>query len=208
MSGKGKSQKLLGVRERTTLRFVYFGTLNPTTGAIETDTYRANGPYDPDYAAGGGQPYGFDQLAAFFERYTVLNCKAKLTAWSQESDGSGIGNGVVFILLSGDASAPTTLGDAIGQIGSANWRPIGAQNSAYGVATVTKNFNSRSFFSVPDPVGNGQIGGLYNGTPDLQAFFHIGYGCSNAAIDPALISYCIELEYDTVWYGRRQVTSS
>jgi hypothetical protein len=189
---------------------VYFGNLNPTTGAVDTDTYRANGPYDPDYAAGGGQPYGYDQCAAFFERYTVLNSRIKVTAWSQTGAGSGTGtaNGMVFVLLSADATAPTTLEDAIGQMGTCHVTPIGSQDGNRGVVVVNNSFNARKFFSTPDPTTNGQIGGLYNGNPDLQAFFHVGYSDASSGVDAAIITFCVEISYDMVWYGRRQVTSS
>jgi len=40
--------------------------------------YRANGMYDPEVAVGGHQPYGFDQLMAQYEQFTVY--KAKITA--------------------------------------------------------------------------------------------------------------------------------
>jgi len=40
--------------------------------------YRANGMFDPEVAMGGHQPYGFDQLMAQYEHYTVLKSTIEL----------------------------------------------------------------------------------------------------------------------------------
>jgi hypothetical protein len=87
------------------------------------------------------------------------------------------------------------------------WAPLG---SIYGkeISVVRNRYNASSFFSSPSPTTNGQLGALYNSNPDLQAFFHIGYGAVDAGVDPVAVTYCIEIEYDTVWTGRQQVTSS
>jgi hypothetical protein len=188
------------------MRFVYNSSLNPAAGAIATKTFRANGPYDPDYAVGGGQPYGYDQLAVFFERYTVIGARVKLTVFSESSTASATNANVIFILPSLDATAPTSILDVQGQP-QAKMAPLGSVYSNKAISTVTATFNAARTFRTADPVTNGQIGGLYNGTPDLEAFFHIGYG-SITASDPDTVYYSIMIEYDTVWYGRRQITSS
>lgn len=40
---------------------------------------RANGPFDPDVAFGGQQPYGYDQWADFYRTYTVLASRIAVT---------------------------------------------------------------------------------------------------------------------------------
>jgi len=44
-------------------------------GNISKIIYRANDLYDPYYAAGGHQPYGFDQLCIRYSRFTVMHTR-------------------------------------------------------------------------------------------------------------------------------------
>ena len=48
-------------------------TASFTAGNIVVYEYRANGMYDPEVALGGHQPYGFDQLMAQYNNFTVLS---------------------------------------------------------------------------------------------------------------------------------------
>ena len=52
-------------------------TYVPLAGLYESRRFRGNSVYDPDYTGGGGQPTGFDQLAALYQRYTVYAAKTK-----------------------------------------------------------------------------------------------------------------------------------
>jgi len=45
---------------------------------ISERQFRANDLYDPDYAVGGHQPYGFDQVMAQYYHFTVLKSKCDL----------------------------------------------------------------------------------------------------------------------------------
>lgn len=46
---------------------------NPIGGAVHN--FRANSLYDPDLTGVGGQPLGFDQMAALYNHYVVLGSK-------------------------------------------------------------------------------------------------------------------------------------
>lgn len=50
-----------------------YNQLVPTSGAAPAWQYifRGNSMYDPDYAIGGGQPVGFDQMKTLYNRYEV-----------------------------------------------------------------------------------------------------------------------------------------
>jgi len=66
-----------GLPDRLRVKLTYseatgFSGLGPL-GAI----YRANGPFDPRVAVGGGQPNYYDQWSALYNNVTVLACKAK-----------------------------------------------------------------------------------------------------------------------------------
>jgi hypothetical protein len=49
------------------------------TTAASNNVFRLNSIFDPDSAVGGTQPYGYDQLAALYNRYRVLKVRYKIT---------------------------------------------------------------------------------------------------------------------------------
>lgn len=57
---------------------VNIGAMGPAVGALKAYEFRANGMYDPEVAIGGHQPYGFDQLIAQYNHYTVLKCVCEI----------------------------------------------------------------------------------------------------------------------------------
>lgn len=67
-------------RKFAKLKYVeHYTTNGPAANAIVTKEYRANDLYDPRYAIGGHQPYGFDQIIAQYYHFTVLKSVCKVT---------------------------------------------------------------------------------------------------------------------------------
>lgn len=50
-------------------------SLSNTTGALSSYLFSGNSIYDPNHTGTGAQPAGFDQWAAFYNRYTVRGSK-------------------------------------------------------------------------------------------------------------------------------------
>jgi len=70
-------------RQHAKLKYVeHFRTAGPGPAAIIQREYRANSCYDPRYAVGGDQPYGFDQLMARYHHFTVLKSTCMVTSCS------------------------------------------------------------------------------------------------------------------------------
>jgi len=62
-----------GVAERVITRHKYFAIGSQTAaGLLSNFMYFANSMYDPEYAVGGHQPIGFDQMTALYRNYSVL----------------------------------------------------------------------------------------------------------------------------------------
>nr|DAV46090.1 MAG TPA: Capsid protein [Cressdnaviricota sp.] len=63
-------------------KFKYFQeiSLNPTAGLCADYVFHATSIYDPDNTGTGHQPYGFDQIMAMYDHFTVLGSKIKVTA--------------------------------------------------------------------------------------------------------------------------------
>jgi hypothetical protein len=53
--------------------------LAPAAGTVSYYRFSANGLFDPNITGTGHQPIGFDQMMLFFEQYTVLRSRIKVT---------------------------------------------------------------------------------------------------------------------------------
>lgn len=111
------------------------GTVVSTS--IGTATFRLNSLYDPQYAVGGHQPRGFDQMATIYGIYRVLGVGIKLY-------GSLItpGSGVVGYSITSSSTAP-------GDINSY----METRNSKYRIITADKPAVIKSYQSIAKAFG-------------------------------------------------------
>ncbi len=77
---------------RMRVKLVYGETFSRTTaGAVNTAptayTFRLGSLFDPDYTSAGHQPYGFDQWAAFFNKYIVRSAHIEVCCYDPSADG-------------------------------------------------------------------------------------------------------------------------
>lgn len=71
----------------TKLKYTDEFTLTPgAAGSVATYLFNLNSLYDPNRTGTGHQPYGFDQLAAWYQRYRVYKC-----SWRIQASPGGIG---------------------------------------------------------------------------------------------------------------------
>jgi len=76
------------------MTFKYYAsfTFTVTLGTAVQQTMNLNSLFDPDRTGVGHQPYGYDQMAALYNRYRVLRTKFKITF------GTGVGSANVLVL--------------------------------------------------------------------------------------------------------------
>lgn len=76
--------------DRHRCRLRYNDTINLSIAYFANHTFNANSIFDPDRTGVGHQPLGHDQLAAFYNRYVVLNatCVVKLSSASALCTGA------------------------------------------------------------------------------------------------------------------------
>ncbi len=66
-----------------TLKYTELISLSMATTVGNSQIMRLNSIFDPNNAVGGHQPYGYDQLAALYNRYRVLKTRWKITFGNQ-----------------------------------------------------------------------------------------------------------------------------
>lgn len=71
------------------LKFCQEGTLTTTGLApVAYQTFRGNGPYDPDQTGAGLQPVGYDQWSQFYKRQRILGSKIRIQFLSEGTTAS------------------------------------------------------------------------------------------------------------------------
>lgn len=74
------------------LKYVDSHTLGDNTASMASFTYRCNSIYDPNYTAGGHQPFYHDQFAQIYQNYKVVKMAFNLRALSTQ----GAANSNIF----------------------------------------------------------------------------------------------------------------
>lgn len=67
-----------GFLPRTTTRVLTYATtfsMDAAAGSYAQYAFRLNSLYDPDLTGTGHQPFGFDEMMAYYQRYTVIGAK-------------------------------------------------------------------------------------------------------------------------------------
>lgn len=73
-------------RYRTKLRYSAVVRAYSADGVPSAYTFRLNSLYDPDFTGIGRQPYGFDQLSAFYNNYVVTGSSIKVVPLPVQDD--------------------------------------------------------------------------------------------------------------------------
>ena len=84
---RGKSAVRRSLPDYTTVALKYTETFNRvfTTAPSNGYFFRMNSLHDMNESGVGGQPFGFDQYAAFFQKYRVFGLKHKVTFYNPNS---------------------------------------------------------------------------------------------------------------------------
>jgi hypothetical protein len=84
-----------------TLKYTESVTTSVATTLGSNSVFRLNSIFDPNAAVGGTQPYGYDQLAALYNRYRVLK-----TRWKVTFEASTAGYNALVVPTNGALNAP------------------------------------------------------------------------------------------------------
>lgn len=151
------------------------------SGLIEHD-FRANGMYDPKFAAGGHQPDGFDQMMAYYNHFTVVGAKINmrpLYEFTSNIDPIMYGIGLfpapagISEIISSKSLFQTEESAILESRLVRGYR----QNSIFGGAgkkynVFTKKFSAKKFFGTTAIVNKSPYRGDVTADPAEAAFFN------------------------------------
>jgi hypothetical protein len=106
---------------RTVLRYTRQTTLTSTIGSTVQQVFSGNGLFDPDITGAGGQPLGFDQWAALYQKYRVLASCIEVSVLTPSAAANGNALDYMLITPVSDASAFTTFEAGAAQPYAKSW---------------------------------------------------------------------------------------
>lgn len=177
---------------------VYAGTfsLNPTLGATGVHTFKCNDLYDPDNTGLGHQPYGFDELMAIYQHWTVLGAKITLTTASNQTIPYWI-----HVRVSSDTSGGgTTTEDLLEQPGTAS-ALVNVLDGGNNLKSVSKTFSAKNFFGKTKAsiVGAADYRGNASSSPNELAYFRCFYSPNISGDDLGLQVFHVRISFSAVF---------
>lgn len=162
----------------------------------EKFTFAGNNMFDPDQQTGGQQPVGFDQLAAIYDRYKVLNCTVEII-------GLPASQCLMAIYPSTSATPLTTIQDATSQLGVkiiAGATFTGPTNPMQ----VRLRQNSAKFMGIPQ--SDDDIAASTGGGPDKAWYWHLH--CYNPSAGSLVVGFIVRLIFDVEFCRPKALTVS
>ncbi len=170
------------------MRYSTLINLDAGVGTTAVHVFRASSLFDPDFTGTGDQPRGLDQLMLLFDHYLVIGAKITIHGVGLDTVGSIIG-----IALSDDSTSQTGLGYQESR--NRVYRVTSSQQPT----TLSKTYSCKKFLGVSHPLGNKDFSGTITTNPLENAFFHIYYFSNNVLTNPALTSFCVNIEFSVIF---------
>jgi len=194
-----------GFPERMRLKHKYRESLHltGTAGASATYIFSCNGMYDPNITGTGHQPMFFDNMAALYDHYTVMNAKISVVYIPSPQATITSHNFVVGLL---DASAfATNNSNYLGE--NPSMTSLVVQASANNqVNIITKYWNAERVFG-SRALSDSQLRGSSAANPSEQTYFGIMIQ-DTLAIGTAEGDISVTIEYDAVWTEAKNQTGN
>lgn len=161
--GQGFPKKLM-----TTLKYNEYIFMNSATGSFITQTFSANGLFDPNATLGGHQPMFFDQMMGVYNHYHVLGSECTVRFVNPP-----VGNApaMVGVFNNDDAVTLPTNYEAMNEQSRVRHKILGNTYSDNG-QTVKARFSAKKIFG-PNVLANNALRGNAGANPNEQQFFTI-----------------------------------
>lgn len=186
---------------RRTLRYSAGGTITTGAGAVAFSYWRAIGAFDPQFAVGGHQPMGFDQIMALYSKFNVLNSRITIRPYNN----AGVPTAFGVHLTPGSSASIYSDYAAIDESGLAVWQMLPA-GLDIPVKIVLSQNTSETFGNV-NILDDDELAGSGAADPVALCNFAI-YAQDVNSTSVAIVQFTISLEYDILFTEPKQVAQS
>ncbi len=198
------------VRARCTLPYTDEISVSTTalSSSFGTETsYRLNSLFDPYFSAGGHQPYGFDQMCTFYNRYMVDKVDIEVTFSDPTADGLVVG---CYYKNYNDTYQLQT-----STISQADERPTNwvknLNDSGTQVATFRKSLSLPALMGLTQTQyesGWPSLSALISADPAITPYFSIAVADARSSSSTQTVRCKIRLVYHGIFWERRTVAQS
>ena len=192
---------------------------NALASETATKVFRLSSLYDPDFDVsvtnGSHQPFMFDELSLFYDKYCVMGAKVTINAYARDTNVVNTSNIICAYFEDAAHSDYPTNPDALrekryagkkfAQLGSTN-------NSALHPKKLTLKYSAKKFFSVSSMKDNLTThGAATTANPIKNAFLYIHVlnmydGLKN--FDPSEVFINVNIQYTALMFDRKTVGQS
>lgn len=182
-----------------------------TTGVHQFNSYMLNYLYDPDYSNGGSnhQPYGFDQLATFYERSIVLEAVVTATFRWTTWDTNYL-DVLAYVIVDDDTSLPTTVDLKQERYGNRVCKVFGAATGNQ-MVTIRTTYNASKWFHIPQKslTADHQMYSINSGgAPTKPVYCHVGIQTLDGVSTSASSDVDVRIEFRARMLDLKSVAGS
>lgn len=148
-------------------------SLSPSGTSPASHYFRASSIYDPDFTSTGHQPAGYNELAALYNRYTVVRSGIRVDFIS-ESPAAG-GQLIVGVRMDSDTTIPTDPRQFMEARGT-KYQLIADADAGPNVRKITCNYNAKRDFGLNPTLGAstaGNISSNFGDNPSHNKYYHV-----------------------------------
>lgn len=192
-----------------TMRFCNSLALNSSTTQAACgaeNVWRLNSCFDPDLTGGTHQPYGFDQMAGLYAKYTVMSVKIRIIV----SNASGSLPAAIGIIVQPPTSTFVLTGVALSDVIEKSMGEVLWLDATGTVKEFASDFKIARIAGLTDTQMKANIedySALCSASPAQTPYLRIAYAnfSSNSMIG---VSAYVILDYTTEFYDRIDLASS
>lgn len=184
-----------------------YSTVVKMSGAFLSEVlYRGNGPYDPKHAAGGGQPYGWDQISPLYTNYVCRGSKVfiRLNALATTA---GAGSCMATLNPQVETTGATDL-NLLLETGKTRSRLLNISTGRGAQGTISMYRSTRNVYGITKKQNaDDDFSALVGTYPVNQWYWRFGVasldGTTNVNVDAV-----VEITYYVKFYGRKLQNAS
>lgn len=191
----------VGDRAVTKLRYTAFGSISTAISGYGEQIFRLNSLFDPDYSGAGSQPLGFDQWAAFYNRYKVLSVKVRC----QFAASTGLAESIVSLTPNMVNTIDTSGNHVLAEPYSKNsvfstnggWKPV-----------IEAEYSIPKLFGLTTlEYGEEAYTAATSGSPVNVAYLHVRVDTLSGGLSGS-VYYFLEAEFSVEFYSRVELDLS
>lgn len=192
------SSQPVPMQQTVRLNYDEYFELDPGAIAVaDKRVFSINSLFDPDRSTAGFQPYGFDQWSAFYDKYTVIGAKIKVT-FTREGSTDEVD---VYPQVCCIAAMQSSTGLADIRRYTSSTRNVSGviQADTSGKLVKTLKINPNRFLGVKNPIGEDSVTAAITANPSQECFFHVACAPVSGTLNAGILRCYAEIEYTAVF---------